>query len=164
VLSGTFQISVTIDESNAQDLGTGAYTLSRVLAIALANGTSTGQANAMVSDRRTLSAGASETLDFSPSTLAGMFNTPTFTAIKALAVLAASSNSNDVWVTRPTNGIPIFAASGDRVAIPAGGALALAWPSNAGIVVTAGTGDLLDIGNSGGGSSVTYDLVVLGTT
>ena len=43
-----------------------------------------------------------------------------------------------------------------------GGTLLLVAPNAAGYAVTAGTGDLLKVANSGGSTGVTYDIVIVG--
>lgn len=78
---------------------------------------------------------------------------------------AAVGNTNNVVVTRPaTNGLVLFAAASDALAgLKPGGLFLFTDPSAPGLAVTAGTGDLLTISNSGAGTSVTYDIVIVGT-
>jgi hypothetical protein len=44
-----------------------------------------------------------------------------------------------------------------------GGMLVMTAPDATGLAVTAGTGDKLKLANSAGSTSVTYDVIILGT-
>ena len=68
-------------------------------------------------------------------------------------------------VIRPaSNGVPLFLAAGDGLPVKPGGAFLWVAPDATGVAVTASTGDLLTITNSGAGSAVTYYIVVLGAS
>jgi hypothetical protein len=85
--------------------------------------------------------------------------------IKAILVKAASGNTNNVNVSRPaSNGVPLFLAASDGIAVLPGGAFLWVAPNAAGVAVTAGTGDLLTFTNSAGTASVTYDVVIVGAS
>jgi hypothetical protein len=128
----------------------------------LSNGTTSGKASQMWHDTRTLAASANEDLDFAAS-LANAFGvTLTFATIKCIVVRAKSTNTNNVQVTRPANGVPLFMASGDGISLGPGEWFAFFSPTT-GKTVTAGTGDLLNIANSAGSTGVDYDIVVIGT-
>lgn len=117
----------------------------------------------------TLTLGASGTADLD---LAGVLVGPlggaalTFVKIKAILIRAALGNTNNVRVTRPaSNGVPIFLAASDGLDIPPGGLFAYIAPGLAGIAtVTPATGDLITVTNSGAGTSVSYDVVLIGTS
>lgn len=128
------------------------------------NGAGADQANALFHDRRTIAASGNESLDLAASLVDGFGRTLTFTKVRALIIVASEGNTNNVVVTRPaSNGVPIFAAASDALApLKPGGMFVLTDPSADGIAVTAGTGDLINIANSGGSTSVTYDVFILG--
>lgn len=89
----------------------------------------------------------------------------TFARIKALGVYAAIANTNNVNVTRPaSNGVPLFIAAGDGVAVRPGGMLVMIAPDVTGYLVTAATGDLITFTNSSGTTGVTYDVVIIGAS
>jgi hypothetical protein len=68
-----------------------------------------------------------------------------------------------VRVNRPaSNGVPLFLAASDGIDVPPGGVFLWACPADGKVTVTASTGDLLNIDNSGAGTSVTYDVVIIG--
>lgn len=162
----SIKASIRGTQTNALDLGTASFPLDVSAALALAAGTGAAQSDVLFSDTRTLTASATEDLDLAGS-LSGAFGaTATFAKVKAVLILAASGNTNNVNVTRPaSNGVPLFLAASDGLAIPPGGVFLFAGPGAAGLCsVTAGTGDLLTITNSAGSTSVTYSVVVIGTS
>lgn len=147
------------------DLTTPSAPLDVARQLSLAQGTGLGQADMIFSDQRTIAPSATDSLDLAAS-LAGPFGgTLTFARLKALLVLPSTGNTNNVLVQRPaTNGVPLFSAVSTNMAVPPGGAFFWFAPSAAGVVVTPGTGDLIDMVNSGAGTSVTYDIVIVGAS
>ena len=165
-LNTTFTAQVSGTYKNLLDLGTPTDNFLKKIAIELANGTGASSADLMFHDQRTLGASATEDLD-----LAGGLTNPltgaamTFVELRGFLVFAASANTNNVNVTRPaSNGVPLFLAAGDGTPVPPGGLLAWACPADGKVAITAGTGDLLTFTNSAGSTSVTYDVVILGTS
>ena len=148
------------------DHGVPGYPLRLDANISLTNGVGLSQADLVWSDQRTLIASATEDLD-----LSGVLTNPlgggllTFARIKGLFVKAATTNTNNVNVSRPaSNGVPIFLAVSDGIGIPPGGIFVWMAPTAAGIPVTTGTGDLITLTNSAGTTSVVYDIVILGAS
>lgn len=121
-----------------------------------------GKANLLFADTRTLSASANEDLDLAGSLASAFGATITMAEVVAIFVRAAVGNTNDVRLTRPaSNGFAgPFLAAGDGVAIKPGEWQLFA--SRSGWAVTAGTGDLINLANSAGGTSVSYDILVIG--
>lgn len=122
------------------------------------------KANILFADTRTLAASATENLDFA-GTLANAFG-QTIAAAEILAIFirAADGNTNSVrFGPASSNGFTgPFADATDRLNVKPGEYIGLV--SETGWPVTAGTGDLLTVLNSAGGTPVTYDVVVLGRT
>lgn len=119
------------------------------------------QADKLYFETRTLAASTGEDLDMAGALADPLGATISDAEIVAIYIAAASGNANDVQLTRPaSNGAPIFLAAGDGFAIGPGD-FALRTYRN-GIAVTAGTGDLIHVANGGAGTSVTYDILVLG--
>lgn len=149
--------------TNALDLSTSSDPLSRDYTITYASGTGANQANMWWHDQRILTASATENLDLAGSLTSAFGTTITMTSMKGILVFAATANTNDVQVTRPaTNGVPWLIAAGDGIALKPGAWVAWFDPSANGATVTAGTGDLITFTNSAGGTSVTYDVFLLG--
>jgi hypothetical protein len=130
---------------------------------ALTTGTGANQADKLWSNTSTIAASGTDTIDLAGSLTDAFGAALTFARIKAVFVVAAAGNSNNVNVVRPaSNGVPLFLAAGDGVAVRPGGMFSWVCGDATGVAVTAGTGDLLDIVNSAGGTSVSYDVAIIG--
>jgi hypothetical protein len=164
VLSALINLSVTGKQVNALDLGSAVNPFAKSLAIALANGIGVNQADRVFADSRTLALSATEDLDLSGALLDAFGQAITMAKLKAVILVAAAGNTNDVNVTRPaSNGVPLFLAAADGLSVKPGGAFVWVAPG-AGVTVTPATGDLLTIANSGAGTPVTYDVILIGTS
>lgn len=134
----------------------------------LTSGTGAGSADLMFSDTRTIAASSNDDLDLAGGLTDNLGTTLTFVKVKALIVVAAAANTNNVLVGGDaTNTFLTWVESEpDAVVLRPGAGLALfAGSADAtGYAVTASTGDLLRIRNSGAGTSVTYDIVIVGTS
>jgi hypothetical protein len=163
-LSATVALTVSGRHTGSGDLGTPSQSISLSAEASLTDGTGTGQADRVWSDERTLAASGTEDID-----LAGVLEDAfgagaTFAKLKAVVIKAADGNTNDVQITRPaSNGAPLFLAAGDGIAVRPGGCFAW-FCEGTGLTVTAGTGDLLTFTNSGAGTGVTYEIVVIGVS
>ncbi len=164
-LKSTIKLAVNARLSTVADFGTNEAPASLAAAVTLATGTGAGQADELFADTRTLAASATEDLDLAGALVDGLGGTAIFARIKAVVIRAAAGNTNLVQVTRPaSNGVPLFMAAGDGVALRPGEVFAMfAGAEDAiGKVITAGTGDLLTVTNSAGTTGVTYDIVIIG--
>ena len=156
-------VQVKIDSKllSSLDLSTPDDSLLYQILSTLSNGTGANQASQQWSDTRTVTTGATDSLDLAGSLTNAFGVTLTFTKIKVLLVKAATNNSTTLQVTRPaSNGVVLFLAAGDAIVLQAGAWLL--WFDPNGIAVTAGTGDLLNIVNTAG-NSANYDIVIIGT-
>lgn len=127
------------------------------------NGSASGQANKIWVDQRTLAASTAEDLDLAGALVDNFGTTLTFSTIKAIYVKAASGNTNNVEVggaVAPLLGV--FDDATDKIVVKPGGAFMWFAPGT-GATVTATTGDDLNVNNSSSGTSVTYDIVIIGT-
>jgi hypothetical protein len=150
---------------NDLDLGVDpSYNFRSQKTISYENGVGAGQVDKVFADQRTLTASSTEDLDIVGGGLTDAFGaTFTLVELKVLMVCAASTNTNNVVLGGDANSVPFLSAATTTVSIKPGGCFQLADPSAAGIAVTAGTGDILQVANSGGGTSVVYDIIVLGS-
>ena len=145
------------------DLSTPTDALDYTQRISLTSGTGSGQADMLWHDQRTLAASGSENIDLAGSLTGAFGTTLTFARIKGLVVAAAAGNTNNVQVARgAANGCTLFLAASDGLVVRPGGVFAWFAQDATGIAVTAGTGDILTITNGAGGTSVTYDIIVIG--
>lgn len=151
--------------TNPLDLSTPTDPLVYAIKTILASGTGANQADRIFHDQRTLGASATEDLDLAGSLTGPLGSTLTFARIKLVLVTAAAGNTNNVQVTRPaSNGVPLFLAASDGIAIRPGGGFLWWAPDSTGVAVTAGSGDLLTFTNSAGSTGVTYDVVIIGAS
>jgi hypothetical protein len=163
-LSTTLLVKVAATESVAGDLQTATAPLTFSGLVKMATGTAAGLADRIFTDTRTLAASGTESLDLAGSLVTPLGQAFVLTKLKAVIIRAAAGNTNDVQVTRPaSNGVPLFMAASDGVALGPGGVFAWASPS-VGVTVTAATADLLTITNSAAGTPVTYDVILIGTS
>lgn len=166
-LTATVSTNIAATYRGTNDLGGPVYELSRSLQapIAFSSGTSTYQVDLMFADQRTLAASATENLDMAGSLADPLGATLTFVKIKAIKICAARANTNNVVVGGAATNTFVgpFADASDKIAVAPGGCALLVAPG-AGWTVTASTGDIVLVANSGAGTSVTYDIVILGTS
>lgn len=134
----------------------------------LLDGTGAGQANRIFHDQRTLAASTNEDLDLAGVLLDPLGATLTFARIKALLVWAAAGNTNNVIVggAAATGFVSWVGGATHTLTVRPGAVLLLAAgeADAIGYVVGAGTADLLRVANSGAGSTVTYDIVLIGAS
>lgn len=164
-LASELSVRATCTLTNPLDLQTAAAPIDYLARLRLVSGTGLGAADMLWSDQRTLAASATEDLDLAGSLTGLLGGTVTFARIKGLIVAASSANTNAVNVTRPaSNGVPLFLAASDGIPVKPGGVFAWFDQSALGIAVTAATGDLITLTNGGSGTSVTYDIVIVGAS
>lgn len=162
-LSARIAAQLTATLAGSPDLSAATDVLDYRVRQDFTSGAGADQADMMWTDRRTLSASATEDLDLAGVLVNALGQTQTFARIKAIMVKAAAGNTNNVNVIRPAaNGVPLFLAAGDGIAVKPDGLFLWVAPDASGVAVTPATGDLLTITNSGAGTGVTYDIVIIG--
>lgn len=162
-LNTTITASIKTTQTGVNDLGIPYANLDNTLKIALADGSLANQATKTFSDKRTLTASSTENLDMAGSLIDALGATLTFTAIKAILITAASTNTNNVVVggAATNTQLGIFNDPTDKIVVKPGGCFLWAAPGT-GATVTAATGDILLVANSGAGSSVDYNVTIVG--
>jgi hypothetical protein len=164
-LTTTITARIQAELTNALDLATARVPLDDNTRLTLSSGTGADAADLTFHDRRTINASANEDLDLVAVLSSALGSTLTFVELKAIKIVAAAANTNNVRLTRPaTNGVPLFLAAGGGLDIPPGGVLLWANPGDGDVTVTASTGDLLNVANSAAGTPVTYDITIIGTS
>jgi hypothetical protein len=162
---GDIAINLNLTHIGTNDLGAPKLPVNVAKVLSLTAGTAaTNQANLLFADTRTLAASGTEDLDLAGVLTSAFGATITAAEIVAIYVEALAANTNNVNMIRPaSNGfIGPFLAASDGVAVRPGEAQL--FVSQSGWAVTAGTGDLLTITNSGSGTPVTYSIVIVGRT
>lgn len=146
------------------DIGTVKHNVDYGATYNLIDGTGADGIKEIFADTRTLAASATENLD-----LAGVLTTAfgaviTFTKVKAICIKAAAGNTNDVLVGGHATAacFSMFNAATDKLKIKPGGMVLLVAPDTTGYAVTATTADMLTVANSAAGTSVIYDIIIMG--
>jgi hypothetical protein len=130
----------------------------------LLTGTGSSQADKVFSDQRTIVASSSETLDL--TALTDPFGvTLTFAKVKAILIVASANNTNDVVIGNAASNpfLGPLAGTTPTITLKPGGAVLLTAPVG-GWTVTDSSTDNLKVANSSSGSSVVYDVVIIGTS
>ena len=166
-LKSSLSVSAAATLSGTADLANISSPLNFSKSVSLGSGTGAGKADRLFTDTRSLAASATEDLDLSGALLDVLGGPAVFARIKGLIIYAHDDNVNNVvvgaaasnqWATLLNTTGTITLRPGATAAFMAGKADATVW------AVTAATGDLLKIANSGAGSAVNYDIVILGNS
>lgn len=166
-LTSSMSIAANAVLSNPLDLTTGEAPLSVRRVSSFTTGTGAGKADRVFSDRRSLAASGTEDLDLAGVLTDAFGATITFARVKGLIVTAAATNTNNVVVgaASATPWAALFNATGTVTLRPGASMCVVAGVADAvTYAVGAGTADLLKIANSGAGSTVSYDIVVIGAS
>jgi hypothetical protein len=164
-VSGSITVGVDLRLVGAGDLGNPSAPVRVSKSISIASGTAAlGQADVLWADERTLAASATENLDLA-GVLAGLIGgTVTVAEITAIYIEANAANTNDVaFLGAASNGFngPL---SGTTPKLTLGPSDFAMITNQKGWAVTAGTGDIVLVANTAGGTSVTYKVILLGRT
>jgi hypothetical protein len=132
---------------------------------ALSAGDGPGEADQIWHDTRTLAATSNDDLDLTAlvQTIHGQSVSLGFAALKAILIHNTSDTDALVIDSSVSNGLtaPFAASATSKLEIPASSPLLLV-NKLAGWTVTAGTGDVLRIGNAGS-TEIQYKIVIVGT-
>lgn len=160
--SGRVVVQVLAELTGTNDLATVDSDIDQKFANIFTDGTGANQANNIFSDRRALAGGANEDLDLAGVLSSALGSTIISAKLKALIFRALPANTGNLTITRPaSNGVPFLLAAGDGLPpLKPGGMVVITDPSVAGITVTAGTGDLINVAASGGGAN-NYDVIMI---
>lgn len=164
-LSAIIDAQISFELTGAPDFGNNLHRYTGWGTKELANGTGAGQADRVYAKTITLAASGNQDIDLNGALLDTLGGPAVFAKVKAIAVRARDTNVNNVIVgAAAANGfIGPFGAATHTVAVQPGGMLVISAPG-AGWTVTAATADLLRVANSGAGTSVTFDIVIVGTS
>ena len=153
-------------EHTGTDAATEPYERLPAINFDISDGTAAGEMDILYVDQRTLAASASEDLDLAGGVTDSFGDTLTFVDVRMICVKASADNTNDVRVggTGANAFFSFMRTNADYVVVKPGGVLFLYAPTDPGYAVTAGSADLLQIANSGGTTSVTYDIYIGGAS
>lgn len=162
--TGTIKASLAINESATVDLGSALRQIAANFSLVFDSGTGANQMDLVFADQRTLTASSTENLDLAGTLTQTFGATLTLAKIKLIYFKAADANTNDLVIGNVTNGITSpFGAATHSISVRPGGVFLWACPGT-GYTITAGTVDLVKVANGGGSTSVTYDVIIGGTS
>ena len=162
-LGSALSVKLLATRTGSLDIEALASTIDRTTTIQHGDGTGANQATVMWSDTRTLTTGASESLDLSGSSLFDAFGVAiALTSIKGIILYASPANTTNLTIGNVTSGLAtIFGAATQALTLHPGELLVKWTPLAAGYVVTAATADLLKVANAAG-ASANYDIILIG--
>jgi len=162
-LSANVKIACNATLTGDSDLGGRDYSLGYKKTLTFTHGTGLNQANQIWTDTRQIAASGSDDIDLAGVLTSPLGTTLTFTKIKSIIVYAYDTNVNNVVIGGDANGLVNWVGNvNDVVNLRPGGFICLAAPDATGYAVVASTGDILQIANSGSGTAVDYDIIVIG--
>lgn len=160
-------ISVAATLNNALGLGVVASApLSMPYSTGWTTGVAAAQADKIYSATRIIPASSNDDLDLNGVLVDALGAVISLLRVKAIVVRAAAGNTNNLIMgggaSNPVT--TILGGTTPTLTIRPGGAFALIAPDAVGYAVTAATADILRFSNAGAGSSVTYDIVIIGAS
>lgn len=163
-LSGKVSIDLTLSLKKSMNLGYAEYPINLSMKNVFQRGFGDSEAVASFIDTREISASGSESIDLSGGLNSSFGSALMFTRVKALIIKADDSNTNDVLVGGGTDAFSaLFGDASDKFRVKPGGTVALIAPQHDGYIVKGDSADILSIANSGGGTSVIYTVILIGT-
>ncbi len=170
-LATTLTLTLSAILTGSNDLATSVEAkIKKAFADTLASGTAADQADVIFSDSRTIAASGRDDLDLAGALTNALGGTSVFAKVKAILIVAAAGNTNDVLVGNAAGDGTAgyqgpFGDVDQTIAVKPGGVLLLYAPAAAGLgSVTATTADQLGLANSGSGTGVDYDIIVIGVS
>lgn len=156
-------ISFTLDRT--AEIGKSSDSFDGYGAKVLANGTGQDQADQVFRDRRTIVASGNENLDLNALTDPVTGAAINFAKIKAILIRAAAANTNNVVVGAAASNpfLGPLGGTAPTLTLKPGDSVLLAAPKD-GWSSANGASDQLKVANSGSGTAVDYEIVLIGTS
>ncbi|KKN45138.1 hypothetical protein LCGC14_0685910 [marine sediment metagenome] len=146
------------------DLSTPADVMTRAFSDTLQNGVVIDTADLVYHDSGSLASAAVD-IDVAGGISDEFGNVITMVKVKAFLVINTSTTAGYILeVGGDANAVPLFGAVADFTFVNPGGMVFWWDPSLAGYAVTGGTGDILQISSVTAAQTVTYDVVIIGTS
>jgi hypothetical protein len=163
-LTSRVQVTLTGTLLSSPDFADVSFPLALLRAIDLANGAGAGQANFLWADQRTIAPSGTDALDLVGGGLVDALGAVVAPArLRALLIYSAPGNLNNLTVLGNAAAVPFLNTVATTHTLVPGGILLLTKPDATGFVVTATTGDIIQIVNAAGVNSVTYDIAIIGS-
>lgn len=167
-LTATLDLRLSWEHSNTPDSGGPIIKDFNNITVtdSLANGTGVDSADLIWHDVRSLAASTSEDLDLAGGVSDQFGATVTFARVRGLVIRNQTTTAGhilEVGGASSNDWAGWLGASGDVVKVGPDGCLFIWNPAAAAFAVTAGTGDILKINNTGS-ASTTYQIAVIGAS
>ncbi|MFB0875470.1 MULTISPECIES: hypothetical protein [unclassified Sphingobium] len=164
-VTANIALSVAAKLTGTADLGNPLAPVTLEKVIRIVGGTDAlGKADILFADTRTIAASSSENLDLAGVLTGLLGGTITAAEITAIIVTADAGNTNDVQIFGAASNAFNGPLSGTTPKLSVGPDDVAMITNRKGWTVTAGTGDILLVGNSGSGTPVTYTIILIGRT
>lgn len=161
----TLGVSFGATVNQALDLQNASSAITYAQSLGFGTGTGASQADLLFSDTRTIAASGNDDLDLAGVLLSPLNTVITMARLKGIIVKAAAANTNNVVMGGGTNFVStIMGGTTPTLNIRPGGLLVLFAPDAVAYAVTASTADILRFSNSGAGTGVTYDVILVGAS
>ncbi len=134
-------------------------------AMEFVDGTGLNQVDMVYTETRTVAASTTEDIDVDAGGLLDAFGQVfTIAELKALIICAATANTNTVTILGDANSVPVLDTAAATMDLKPGGCFVFVDPSAAGVPVTAATGDIIQVENTAGGTTVDLNILILGSS
>jgi len=165
-LASQLSLNVIANLVASLDLADASVPLNKSYIAQMTTGVAAGQADVCWHDTRTIAPSGTDDLDLAGSIAGLLGGTATFVKVKALVIAAAAGNANNcvVGAAAANPWVGILGATHTAQVRPGGVLAVFAGVADTGYPVIAATGDILRVTNGAGGTSVTYDVIVIGTS
>lgn len=160
-------ISLSATANNSFDLNRAQAALTYAKSFGWTTGAAINQADRAFADTRQIAASGTDDLDLTGTALQDILNVNlALVRVKLIWVYAYSTNTNNVVIgnAAATQFVGPFGSATHTIALPPNGTFLVTAPTAAGWTVGAGASDLLRIANSGAGTVVNYDVLILGSS
>lgn len=167
-LTSKVRVAVDAAQTGTIDLGSKSASASSNYSVTFADGVTAGKADRVWQDTRTIAASGTDDIDLAGTLVDAFGSADVFAKVKTIVVEAAAGNTNNVVVGGAASAQfgSIFGDVTDKVVVRPGGVFVLSVGAADldAYAVTATSADTLRVANSGAGTSVTYDIIVIGTS
>jgi hypothetical protein len=163
-LAARIEVKVTGTYVSAAGLVTGTAPLSQSYVQDLANGVGANQGNVLYTATRSVLTAATDSLDLVGGGLTDAYGAAIAPArIRAVLIRSASGNTTNLTLFGDANSVPILNTAATTSTLKPGGVFLFTAPDATGVVVTAGTGDIIKVVNAAGATAL-YDIIVIGAS
>jgi len=157
-------INISAQLTGAAGLVADLGALSEIFNTDLLSGVAANQADVLYSTQATILTAATLSIDLKGGGLFDPFGVAINPVkLKALYIKSAVGNTTILTLLGTANAVPILGTVATTMALLPGGVFLYTAPPLAGVAITAGTGDIIQIVNAAGASAV-VNVIILGTS